>query len=242
MSQWPKGHMGGPALCVADECAGMTCDDTSPSFDYTCDQQKAFGRCDAPFMRGYCSATCGRCDATPDMQAPRPYPASRRLMQGVHFPDVLRPECPKASASSSLAGWWSEPYKYHSRVVCKHAAPARSQSNFSALGKSYHCKTCINSRFRVNCRHDIAPEGIREINSRGILPDSLDCTSLHCQHAMEHTVLDWAQAPAMIHPRAQTTAARSRRLSASVTLLSCRGIAMPPVAVAPLAPVSAASG
>ncbi len=82
---------------MADECAGMTCDDTPPSFDYTCGQQQAFGRCDAPFMHGYCSATCGRCDATPDMQALRPYPASRRLMQGVSFPHCLASGTPATS-------------------------------------------------------------------------------------------------------------------------------------------------
>ncbi len=78
-----------------------------------------------------------------------------------------------------------------------------------------------NIRLGVSCQHDIAQ-------------------SLHCRHVTRCSVLDCAQAPAMTHPRARTTAAHSRRLTASVMILLCRGIAMPPVAGAPLAPVSTA--
>jgi ShK domain-like len=35
----------------------------APSKDYTCAQQKAFGKCNEAFMKGYCNNTCGRCPA-----------------------------------------------------------------------------------------------------------------------------------------------------------------------------------
>ena len=39
------------------------CADVAPSKDYTCAQQKAFGKCNVAFMKGFCNNSCGRCPA-----------------------------------------------------------------------------------------------------------------------------------------------------------------------------------
>jgi hypothetical protein len=40
-----------------------TCTDVAPNADYTCEQQRAWGKCDAQWMIGgaYCARTCNRC-------------------------------------------------------------------------------------------------------------------------------------------------------------------------------------
>jgi hypothetical protein len=43
--------------------AAATCADVAPSKDFTCTQQKAFGKCNESFMKGYCNRSCGRCSA-----------------------------------------------------------------------------------------------------------------------------------------------------------------------------------
>eukprot|EP01024_Parvocaulis_polyphysoides_P006134 TRINITY_DN11583_c0_g1_i7.p1 TRINITY_DN11583_c0_g1~~TRINITY_DN11583_c0_g1_i7.p1 ORF type:complete len:217 (-),score=54.57 TRINITY_DN11583_c0_g1_i7:359-1009(-) len=37
------------------------CDDVPPDAEYTCAYQVSQNRCDAPFMSGFCNASCGRC-------------------------------------------------------------------------------------------------------------------------------------------------------------------------------------
>eukprot|EP01026_Neomeris_dumetosa_P077389 TRINITY_DN8351_c0_g1_i2.p1 TRINITY_DN8351_c0_g1~~TRINITY_DN8351_c0_g1_i2.p1 ORF type:complete len:222 (-),score=17.85 TRINITY_DN8351_c0_g1_i2:35-700(-) len=46
------------------EVDDSSCDDTPPDWDYTCQEQKRYGKCDADFMlvRNYCAKTCGRCE------------------------------------------------------------------------------------------------------------------------------------------------------------------------------------
>jgi hypothetical protein len=43
------------------------CNDIQPPGDYTCAQQRKFGKCDEHYIRdwGYCASTCGRCDSAP---------------------------------------------------------------------------------------------------------------------------------------------------------------------------------
>ena len=50
------------------------CVDVAPNgTNYTCAQQKSFGKCNAAFMAGYCKVTCGRC-ATAAVAAPKASP------------------------------------------------------------------------------------------------------------------------------------------------------------------------
>lgn len=46
---------------------GNACEDIPTPDEYTCAEQKSWGKCDEPWMvdGGYCAATCGRCDASP---------------------------------------------------------------------------------------------------------------------------------------------------------------------------------
>jgi ShK domain-like len=43
--------------------AAPACTDVAPSKDYTCAQQKGFGKCNEAFMKNYCNKSCGRCGA-----------------------------------------------------------------------------------------------------------------------------------------------------------------------------------
>ena len=57
------------ALAGQGAGAQCPCKDSSPDTSYTCDQQKAFGKCDVGWMRqasvdfpnGFCAKTCGKC-------------------------------------------------------------------------------------------------------------------------------------------------------------------------------------
>lgn len=40
-----------------------SCTDTAPDTNYTCQQQKNFGKCSKPWMDGYCCKTCFNCDS-----------------------------------------------------------------------------------------------------------------------------------------------------------------------------------
>ena len=50
------------------------CNDIPPPGEYTCEQQKGYGKCDEHYIRdwGYCAATCGRCDGALPAALPRP--------------------------------------------------------------------------------------------------------------------------------------------------------------------------
>jgi hypothetical protein len=43
--------------------AGGSCSDTAPDGNYSCAQQKEWGKCGDAFMQGYCNMSCGRCGA-----------------------------------------------------------------------------------------------------------------------------------------------------------------------------------
>ena len=51
--------------CAAVPAAAAQCTDVAPSKDFTCAQQKAFGKCNASYLKGYCNRSCGRCRAPP---------------------------------------------------------------------------------------------------------------------------------------------------------------------------------
>ena len=40
-----------------------SCGDVPPTSDYSCKQQKEWGKCDRPWMKegNFCATTCGRC-------------------------------------------------------------------------------------------------------------------------------------------------------------------------------------
>ncbi len=54
---------------LAGQAAQCPCKDASPDTTYSCDQQKAYGKCDVGWMRqasadfpnGFCAKTCGKC-------------------------------------------------------------------------------------------------------------------------------------------------------------------------------------
>ena len=54
----------GATQLVAAGPLASTCTDIQPPGDFTCSQQKSFGKCDADFLKAYCAATCNRCPAT----------------------------------------------------------------------------------------------------------------------------------------------------------------------------------
>ncbi len=42
-----------------------TCNDTPPDTTYTCQQQRDWGKCSAPWMAGHCQTACGTCQTPP---------------------------------------------------------------------------------------------------------------------------------------------------------------------------------
>jgi hypothetical protein len=57
--------MWGYMACAAVANVPAKCADVAPSKDFTCTQQKAFGKCNESFMKGFCNNSCGRCPAAP---------------------------------------------------------------------------------------------------------------------------------------------------------------------------------
>ncbi|KAK9793451.1 hypothetical protein WJX73_008796 [Symbiochloris irregularis] len=52
-----------PVITIPAPPPPLPCPDVAPDSQYTCAEQKKFGKCSASFLadKGYCAATCGRC-------------------------------------------------------------------------------------------------------------------------------------------------------------------------------------
>ncbi len=65
---------------------GLTaCTDVPPGNDFTCKQQKQFGKCGADWMVGFCKVTCGTCNGIPTVPPTVPPPATQ--------PPTVAPPC-----------------------------------------------------------------------------------------------------------------------------------------------------
>jgi hypothetical protein len=58
------GGTGGSGGSSSGAGGASACTDVPPSSAYTCAQQAGWGKCEEPWMAGYCNATCGRCSST----------------------------------------------------------------------------------------------------------------------------------------------------------------------------------
>jgi hypothetical protein len=73
------GYGSGPSTPPSGGSGGYVCDasnrDRQPSPEYSCAQQKSWGKCNESWMTqngGYCNATCGRCTVAPPPPPPPP--------------------------------------------------------------------------------------------------------------------------------------------------------------------------
>lgn len=102
--------------CVAE---AQSCNNQlPPSSELTCEQQSALGRCEEPFMQGFCSDTCRRCSA-PQVREPHPHAQHRRHLQqgGNHRMKSVRALGCTSALDLSAVGLHSSPVLHRNLLV-----------------------------------------------------------------------------------------------------------------------------
>eukprot|EP01023_Acetabularia_acetabulum_P000804 TRINITY_DN10313_c0_g1_i3.p1 TRINITY_DN10313_c0_g1~~TRINITY_DN10313_c0_g1_i3.p1 ORF type:complete len:220 (+),score=32.82 TRINITY_DN10313_c0_g1_i3:15-674(+) len=80
-------------LTIAAQNSGCGCEDTPPDDQFSCEQQKDFGKCGREYMRGYCECTCGTC-----AQHKKSNKASGVCLAVFDFDDTLKLHTPPRNA------------------------------------------------------------------------------------------------------------------------------------------------
>ena len=98
---------------------GDTCEDVAPSPDHTCAEQAAWGKCDEPWMTGFCDAACGRCDepVCQDTPAPGEYTCAQQAAWGKCDEPWMAGYCDVTCGRCSIGGDEEPP-------VCTDVAPS----------------------------------------------------------------------------------------------------------------------
>ena len=96
---------------IFDPSSTTTCSDLTPpgsGHQYTCAQQKSWGKCSASFMKGYCCQTCHNCQGPGcGSGPPSPSPPSPRP-PGPSGPSAYITTCHSNTECGSVCGSYSD--------------------------------------------------------------------------------------------------------------------------------------